>query len=130
MVRLQPPVAHLTPRPCHQVGTLTDNLAAAIGELRQGRVEFRMDRTGVVHAPIGRVTFEAPALYANMGALTAALLAAKPDAIKGGLPKYVRSVHVCSTMGRSVAVEVSSLAAAVDAAAAAMAGKSSPAAQT
>lgn len=102
------------------MGTLTDNLAAAIAELRQGRVEFKVDRTGIVHAPIGRVPFDTQALYDNMGALTAALLAAKPEAIKGGLPKYVRSVHLCSTMGRSVPVEIGSLMAAVDAAAAAM----------
>jgi ribosomal protein L1 len=60
-------------------------------------------------------------LYANMGALTAALLRAKPDAIKGGLPKLVSKVTVCSTMGPGVEVEASSLLAAMDAAAAAMA---------
>lgn len=60
-------------------------------------------------------------LYANAGALTAALLRAKPEVIKGGLPKYVSKVSVCSTMGRGVEVEASSLVAAMDAAAAAMA---------
>ena len=60
-------------------------------------------------------------VYANVGALTAALLRAKPDVIKGGLPKYVSRVHVCSSMGRGLEVEASSLLAAMDAAAAAMA---------
>lgn len=107
-----------------QMGTLTTDIAAAIADLRRGRVEFKMDRSGIVHAPIGRVPFDTSQLYANMGALTAALLAAKPEAIKGGLPKYVKSVHVCSSMGRGVPVEVSSLLAAVDAAAAVLAKQS------
>jgi large subunit ribosomal protein L1 len=92
-----------------QLGTLTTDLPKAISELRQGRVEFKMDRTAIVHAPIGKVTFSTQQLHANIGALTAALLAAKPEVIRGGLPKFVRSVSVCSTMGRSVPVEVSSL---------------------
>jgi large subunit ribosomal protein L1 len=103
------------------MGTLTTQLAAAIADLRRGRVEFKMDRTGIVHAPLGRVTFDLKQLQANMGALTAALLAAKPEVIKGGLPKYVKSVHVCSTMGAAVPVEVSSLLAAMEAAAAVLA---------
>lgn len=61
-------------------------------------------------------------LYANMGALTAALLRAKPDVIKGGLPKYVAKVSICSTMGPGFEVEASSLLGAMDAAAAAMGG--------
>jgi hypothetical protein len=60
-------------------------------------------------------------LYANVGALTAALLRAKPEAVRGGLPKYVAKVSVCSSMGRGLEVEAGSLPAAVDAAAAAMA---------
>jgi ribosomal protein L1 len=60
-------------------------------------------------------------LYANMGALTTALLKAKPDAIKGGLAQYVSKVAICSTMGKGFEVEASSLLAAVDAAAEAMA---------
>jgi large subunit ribosomal protein L1 len=105
------------------VGTLTDDVAGAIAELRQGRLEFKMDRGGIVHAPIGRVPFELGALHANIGALVAALLAAKPEAIKGGLTKFLRSVHVASTMGRAVPVDVGSLGAAMDAAAAAMAAQ-------
>jgi large subunit ribosomal protein L1 len=102
------------------MGTLTEDVVAAIEELRRGRVEFKMDRTAIVHAPIGRVTFDDTALYANMGALTAALLTVKPEAIKGGLARYVRSVSLSSTMGPGIAVEPSSLLAAVDAAVAAM----------
>lgn len=142
------------------MGTLTDNIAAAIAELRQGRVEFRMDRTGIVHAPIGKASFDPQALYLNMGALTGeegvaagaqhkvvccnvlqravaatgcpcwilcvpagALLAAKPEAIKGGLVKFVRSAYLASTMGPSVPVDVGSLADAVSAAAAAVQAK-------
>jgi large subunit ribosomal protein L1 len=54
------------------MGTLTDNIAGAVAELRQGRVEFKMDRTGIVHAPIGKAAFDPQALYLNMGALTGA----------------------------------------------------------
>eukprot|EP00775_Hariotina_reticulata_P010547 gene10547-10707_t len=97
----------LMPNP--KLGTMTTDLPKAISELRQGRVEFKMDRTAIVHAPIGKVTFSTQQLHANIGALTAALLAAKPEMVRGGLPKFVRSVSVCSTMGRSVPVEVSSL---------------------
>jgi hypothetical protein len=53
-----------------QMGTLTDNIAGAVAELRQGRVEFKMDRTGIVHAPIGKAAADPQALYLNMGALT------------------------------------------------------------
>lgn len=53
-----------------QIGTLTDNLTGAIAELRQGRVEFKMDRTGIVHAPIGKASFEQHDLLLNLGALT------------------------------------------------------------
>lgn len=52
------------------MGTLTDNITGAIAELRQGRVEFKMDRTGIVHAPIGKAYFHPQALYQNLGALT------------------------------------------------------------
>jgi hypothetical protein len=51
------------------MGTLTDNVASAIAELRQGRVEFKMDKTGIVHVPIGKAYFEEQALYLNIGAL-------------------------------------------------------------
>lgn len=105
------------------MGTLTTNISAAIAELRKGRVEFKMDRTAIVHAPLGKVTFDVKHLYANIGALTAALLAVKPEAIKGGLAKYVQNVHVCSSMGKAVPVEVSSLVAAMDAAAATFASQ-------
>ncbi|KAF8072668.1 rplA [Scenedesmus sp. PABB004] len=116
-------------RPRRQMGTLTDDVVAAVAALRAGRVEFKADRGGVVHAPIGRVGDPLAALYANMGALAAALLAAKPEAIRGGLPRYVRGVSLASTQGRGVAVEVSSLAAAIDAAATAArsAGRGGPA---
>lgn len=108
----------LMPNP--KMGTLTDNVAAAIAELRQGRVEFKMDRTGIVHAPIGKASFDPQELLLNLGALTGALLAVKPEAIKGGLVKFVRTAYLASTMGPSVPVDVASLADAVSAAAAAV----------
>lgn len=108
----------LMPNP--KVGTLTPDVAAAVREMRRGRVEFKMDRTAIVHAPIGKVSMEASQLYVNTGALAAALLRAKPDAIKGGFPKYVDKAHICSSMGRACPVQVSSLLAAMDEAAKAL----------
>jgi ribosomal protein L1 len=58
------------PVPVLQMGTLTDDITGAIAELRQGRVEFKMDRTGIVHAPIGKASFDPHSLYLNLGALT------------------------------------------------------------
>ncbi|KAI8470599.1 MAG: ribosomal protein L1 [Monoraphidium minutum] len=107
--------------PNPKVGTLTPDVAAAVREMRRGRVEFRVDRGAIIHAPIGKVSMDPAQLYANMGALTAALLRAKPDVIKGGLPKYVSKVSVCSTMGRGAEVEAGSLLGAMDAAAEALA---------
>jgi large subunit ribosomal protein L1 len=105
-----------------KVGTLTPDVAAAVREMRRGRVEFKVDRGANIHAPIGRVSMPRAQLQANLGALTAALLRAKPAAIKGGLAKYVAKVTVCSTMGPGVEVEPSSLMAALDAAAKAEGG--------
>ena len=110
----------LMPNP--KTGTLAPDVAAAVRAVKAGRVEFKMDRAAAVHAPVGKASMAAEQLYENVGALAAALMRAKPEAVKGGLPKYVAKVTVASTMGRGHAVEVSSLLAAMDAAAAAAAG--------
>jgi large subunit ribosomal protein L1 len=74
-----------------------------VSALKAGRIEFRADRTGVVHAPIGKASFDAEQLAENLAALRSALEAARPEAAKGN---YMRTIHLTSTMGPSVRVSV------------------------
>lgn len=91
----------LMPNP--KTGTVTTDVAKAVKETKAGKVEFRVDKTGVIHAPVGKVSFDSPLLLENAAALIGAVVRAKPAAAKG---KYVRSVTVCSTMGPGVALDV------------------------
>ncbi len=91
----------LLPNP--KAGTVGANIGDIVGALKAGQIEFRADKTGVVHAPIGKASFDAAKLTENFGALRAALDAAKPDAARG---QYVRTVYLTSTMGPSVRVTV------------------------
>ncbi len=92
----------LMPNP--KAGTVVpaDDLARVIGELRAGRVEFRVDRTGNLHVPIGKVSFSLEALYENMAALMDAVKRARPALAKG---TYIRKVTVSSTMGPGIKVD-------------------------
>ena len=87
----------LMPNP--KTGTVTQDVATAIKEVKAGKVEFRVDKTGVIHAPVGKVSFATDKLLENANTLIQAVLRAKPSAAKG---KYVRSVTLCSTMGPGV----------------------------
>ena len=98
----------LMPNP--KAGTVTPNVAAAIKELKAGRIEFRVDKNATIHVPIGKVSFEAEKLQENMYAITEAIVKAKPSAAKG---TYMQSVAVCSTMGPGVKVNAVTLAAAL-----------------
>ncbi|HEU0141913.1 MAG TPA: 50S ribosomal protein L1 [Bryobacteraceae bacterium] len=91
----------LMPNP--KTGTVTPDVAKAIKEVKAGKVEFRVDKTGVIHAPVGRVSFESDKLLENASTLIQAVVRAKPPAAKG---KYVRSVTICSTMGPGVPLDV------------------------
>jgi large subunit ribosomal protein L1 len=91
----------LMPNP--KTGTVTTDVARAVQEIKAGKVEFRVDKTGVIHAPVGRVSFESGKLIENAESLIHAVVRAKPPAAKG---KYVRSVTVCSTMGPGVPLDV------------------------
>src|ERR1043166_6796499 len=90
----------LMPNP--KTGTVTVDVAKAIKEIKAGKVEFRVDKTGIIHAPVGKVSFAADKLVENASSLITAVLKAKPSAAKG---KYVKSTTVCSTMGPGVAVD-------------------------
>ena len=82
-------------------GTVTFDVAKAIAEIKAGKVEYRVDKTAIVHCPIGKSSFGAEKLVDNFHALMEALVKAKPAAAKG---QYVKSVSVSATMGPGVKV--------------------------
>jgi len=90
----------LMPNP--KTGTVTPNIAQAIKEIKAGKVEFRVDKTGIVHAPVGKTSFATEALVANTRALVDSVVRAKPPAAKG---RYLKSVTVSSTMGPGVRID-------------------------
>jgi large subunit ribosomal protein L1 len=92
----------LMPNP--KTGTVTQDVTNAVREIKAGKVEFRVDKTGVVHAPVGKTSFQTDKLFENANMLIQAVVKAKPAVAKG---KYVKSVTVCSTMGPGVALDVS-----------------------
>ena len=96
----------LMPNP--KVGTVTPNVAEAVENAKAGQVQFRADKAGIIHASIGRASFEAARLETNLKALIDALVKAKPASSKG---QYLRKVSVSSTMGVGVRVDVSTVVA-------------------
>jgi large subunit ribosomal protein L1 len=90
----------LMPNP--KTGTVTPDVATAVKEIKAGKVEFRVDKTGIVHAPVGKTSFPAQSLVDNATALLDSIVKAKPAAAKG---KYFRSITVSSTMGPGVKVD-------------------------
>jgi large subunit ribosomal protein L1 len=94
----------LMPNP--KVGTVTFEVGKAVRDAKAGKVEFRVEKAGIVHAPVGKKSFDAEAIAANVRALMGALLKAKPAAAKG---TYVRSVTVSSTMGPGIKVDPSTI---------------------
>ena len=91
----------LMPNP--KTGTVTVDVGKAVKEVKAGKVEFRVDKTGVIHAPVGKGSFDTGKLVENASTLIQAVVRAKPAAAKG---KYVRSLTLCSTMGPGVALDV------------------------
>ena len=89
----------LMPNP--KAGTVTFDIERTINELKAGRIEYRVDKTAIIHAPIGRVSFEIEKLLDNLNTFAEALIKARPAAAKG---QYMRSVTVCSTMGPGVKI--------------------------
>ncbi len=90
----------LMPNP--KTGTVTPNVAQAVKEIKAGKVEFRVDKTGIVHAPVGKMSFSSQNLVDNAAALIDSIVRAKPAAAKG---KYLRSITVSSTMGPGVKID-------------------------
>jgi len=96
----------LMPNP--KTGTVTTDVASAVRETKAGKVEFRVDKTGIIHAPVGKTSFAAPKLVENASSLITAVLKAKPSVAKG---KYVRSATLCSTMSPGIKLDIAELAA-------------------
>jgi large subunit ribosomal protein L1 len=88
--------------PTPKAGTVTFDVAKAVREIKAGKIEFRVDKTGNVHVPIGRVSFDVDRLAENLAAFMDTVMRAKPAAAKG---TYVRSVTVSSTMGPGVRID-------------------------
>ena len=87
--------------PSPKAGTVTPNLAQAISEVKAGKIEYRLDKTNIIHCPIGKVSFGAEKLTENYSALISAIIKAKPAAAKG---QYIRSCVTASTMGPGVKI--------------------------
>ncbi len=94
----------LMPNP--KTGTVTFEVAKAIREIKAGKVEFRVDKTGIIHAPCGKIQFEEKNLYENAKALIDAVIRAKPASSKG---KYIKSISISSTMSPGIWVDESSI---------------------
>jgi large subunit ribosomal protein L1 len=92
----------LMPNP--KTGTVTFDIGRAIDEIKKGRVEFRVDRTGIVHVPIGKASFEEQQLLDNLSTMVDAIIRARPSGAKG---HYVRSIALSPTMGPGVLLDVS-----------------------
>jgi large subunit ribosomal protein L1 len=91
----------LMPNP--RSGTVTPDIGRAIREVKGGRVEFRLDKTGVIHVPIGKVSFEDDRILQNLSALVDAVVRAKPSGAKG---QYIRTLNLASTMGPGVSLDL------------------------
>jgi large subunit ribosomal protein L1 len=94
----------LMPNP--KTGTVTFEVAKAVREIKAGKVEFRVDKTGIIHAPCGKIQFEEKSLYENAKALIEAVIRAKPASSKG---KYVKSISISSTMSPGIWVDETSI---------------------
>src|SRR5471032_1010470 len=90
----------LMPNP--KTGTVTVDVAKAIREIKAGKVEFRVDKSGIIHAPVGKISFAADKLVENAASLISAVIKAKPAVAKG---KYVRSATLCSTMSPGLSID-------------------------
>ncbi len=98
----------LMPNP--KTGTVTFDVTRAIKEIKAGKVEFRTDKTGIVHAPVGKLSFETQKLVENAHTLISAVVKAKPATAKG---RYVRSVTLASTMSPGISIDVTPIEAQV-----------------
>jgi len=102
----------LMPNP--KTGTVTFEVAQAVREIKAGKVEFRLDKTAIIHSPIGKAEFEAPKIAENAQALLAASVKARPATAKG---KYIKRVTLTSTMGPGIPIDLAEVEASTGSAA-------------
>ena len=93
--------------PSPKAGTVTMDVTRAVSEIKAGKIEYRLDKTNIIHCPIGKASFGAQKLQENFDALLGAVVKAKPSAAKG---QYLRSVTVASTMGPGVKINPARIA--------------------
>ncbi len=98
----------LMPNP--KTGTVTFDIGKAVREIKAGKVEFRVDKTGIVHVPVGKVSFEPANLLANAQVLVDTIVKARPAAAKG---RYLKSIVLCSTMGPAIHIDTTAVEAAI-----------------
>jgi large subunit ribosomal protein L1 len=97
----------LMPNP--KTGTVTTDVASAVREVKAGKVEFRTDKTGLVHVPVGKISFTPDKLVDNASTLITSVVKAKPAAAKG---KYIKGCYLSSTMGPGISIDTTALEAA------------------
>ena len=93
-------------RPSPKAGTVTNDVAKAVREAKAGKIEYRLDKTNIIHCPIGKASFGAEKLQANFDTLVSAVIKAKPAAAKG---QYIKSCVIASTMGPGIKINQSKL---------------------
>ena len=94
----------LMPNP--KTGTVTMEVGNAVKEVKAGKIDFKVDKTGIVHAAVGKVSFSSTQIYENAKELLSAIIKLKPQALKG---TYMKAVSVCSTMSPGIHVDVKSV---------------------
>ena len=94
----------LMPNP--KAGTVTMDVAKAIADIKAGKIEYRLDKTNIVHVPVGKASFTEEALQENFNALMDAIVKAKPSALKG---QYIKSCVIASTMGPGIKINYAKL---------------------
>jgi large subunit ribosomal protein L1 len=94
----------LMPNP--KTGTVTFDVGRAITEIRKGKVEYKVDKAGIVHVPVGKVSFEAQGLYENANAVLESIMKARPASVKG---RYLKSATISSTMGPGIKLDTVAL---------------------
>ena len=94
----------LMPNP--KAGTVTMDVAKAVKEIKAGKIEYRLDKTNIIHVPIGKVSFGSEKLTENFQTLMSAIIKAKPQAAKG---QYLKSVVIASTMGPGIKINTAKI---------------------
>jgi len=94
----------LMPNP--KVGTVTNDVVKAVEESKAGKIQYRVDKAGNIHAPIGKVSFELDKIEGNVHSIIDSLIQAKPSTIKG---QYIKNISISSTMGPGIRVDISDI---------------------